>query len=76
MAQILIRNMDDRVVESLKKRAKREGRSLQSEVKRILEQAARIDMDTAQKMLKQFRSRFKGRRFSDSVDILREDHER
>ncbi|OGW14788.1 MAG: hypothetical protein A2035_01430 [Nitrospirae bacterium GWA2_42_11] len=76
MAQILIRNMDDRVVDCLKKRARREGRSLQAEVKFILEQAAKMDMDTAREKLKQFRIRFKERKFSDSVELIREDHKR
>ena len=76
MAQILIRDLDDDVVRRLKNRAKRDGRSLQAEVKIILEQAAKVDTDTAQEMLEQFRSRFEGRRFSDSVKLIREDRDR
>jgi len=40
MAQIVVRNLDDAVVERLKQRARQEGRSLQSEVRMILAQAA------------------------------------
>ena len=79
MAQILVRNLDEEVVEKLKKLAKRDGRSLQSEVKTILEQAANspeVDMDTARKMLEQFRKRFKGRKFPDSAKLIREDRDR
>lgn len=40
MAQILVRNLDDAVVDRLKQRAREEGRSLQSEVRTILSEAA------------------------------------
>lgn len=79
MAQILVRNLDEDIVRRLKKRAKKEGRSLQSEVKLILEQAAlelRVDMDKARQMLDGFRKRFRGHRFSNSVELIREDRER
>ena len=35
MAQVLVRQLDNKLVERLKKRAKEHGRSLQSEVKTI-----------------------------------------
>lgn len=79
MAQILVRDLDKDVVERLKKRAREDGRSLQSEVKFILEQAAaepRLDMEAARTMLEEFRKRFKGRKFSDSVELIREDRAR
>ena len=41
MSEVLIRNLDEEVVEQLKARAHGNGRSLQGELKRILEQAAR-----------------------------------
>jgi len=40
MAQILVRNLDEVVVDRLKQRAREEGRSLQSEVRTILSEAA------------------------------------
>ncbi|MEK7678775.1 MAG: Arc family DNA-binding protein [Deltaproteobacteria bacterium] len=79
MAQVLVRDLDEEVVESLKRRAKQGGRSLQSEVKFILEQAAeepRVDMETARKICEEFRRRFKGRKFPDTVELIREDRER
>ncbi len=79
MAQILVRNLSKEVVERLKKRAMEDGRSLQSEVKLILEQAAfepRVDMETARKICEEFRRRFKGRRFPDTVELIREDRAR
>jgi antitoxin FitA len=41
MAQVLVRNLKDTVVAPLKKRTKTRGRSLQAEVKTILEEAAK-----------------------------------
>lgn len=43
MAQVLVRNLTEKVVARLKKRAEQRGRSLQAEVKEILEQAAGSD---------------------------------
>lgn len=79
MAQILVRNLDEKIVERLKKRAKQGGRSLQSEVKFLLEQAARepkVDMATARKISEKFRRKFKGRPFPETVELIREDRDR
>ncbi len=79
MAQILVRNLDETIVQRLKRRAREKGRSLQAEVRLILEQAARepkMDMETALKTSESFRRRFKGRKFPDTVGLIREDHGR
>ena len=74
MAQVLVRQLDDKVVDRLKKRAKEHGRSLQSEVKTILEEAV-PDYEAAWKRIEGFRKRLKksGRRFADSAVLIRED---
>lgn len=75
MAQILVRDLNEEVVKRLKKRSKQNGRSLQSEVKFILEQAAlepRIDAETAGKISEGFHRRFKGRKFPETVELIRE----
>ena len=79
MAQILVRDLDDNIVRRLKKRAKDDGRSLQSEVKHILEQAARepiLSMEAARRVGKEFRAKFRGRGMPDTVKLLREDRAR
>lgn len=79
MAQILVRDLNDDVVDRLKRRAREDGRSLQSEVKAILEQAAmepRVDMETARKICERFHGRFKGRKFPDTVELIHEDRGR
>jgi plasmid stability protein len=77
MAQVLVRHLDDNVVERLKKRAKEHGRSLQSEVKMILEEAV-PDYEGAWKRIEGLRKRLAKscRKFSDSADLTREDRDR
>lgn len=75
MAQILVRDLEQGVVERLKRRAKEDGRSLQSEVKAILERAAyapQVNMETARKISETFRLKFKDRKFPDTVRLIRE----
>jgi len=73
MAQILIRNIEENVVDRLKKRAASHGRSLQAEVKIILEQTDHLDMAAALKVADRIRNKLKGRPVTDSVELLRED---
>lgn len=73
MAQILIRNIEENVVNRLKKRAALHGRSLQAEVKIILEQTDHLDMASALKVADRIRKKLKGRPVTDSVELLRED---
>ena len=77
MAQVLVRQLNDKVVDRLKKRAKEHGRSLQSEVKTILEDAV-PDYDRAWKRIDSLRLRLKrsNRKFSNSADLIREDRDR
>ncbi len=76
MAQILVRDLDPKVVARLKQRAKRDGRSLQAEVKLVLEQAARTAAAAARRLAGTIRKRFKGRKVRDSADLVREDRDR
>ena len=46
MAQVLVRNLKDNVVARLKKRAQTRGRSLQAEVKMILEKRQKKILET------------------------------
>jgi antitoxin FitA len=73
MAQILIRNVDDTVVERLKKRASLNGRSLQAELKIVLEQAAQMDIADAREIAARIRGKLKGRQLSDSAELLHEE---
>ncbi len=75
MANLLVRGLDERTVEQLKKRAELAGRSLQSETKRILEEAAGRTLGESLKAAAGWRKKL-GKRSTDCVDSLREDRER
>ncbi len=78
MAQVLVRDLDEKVVKRLKARAVRRGRSLQVELKAILEQAARSDTDMARfkRLAAKMRRELAGRKHSDSGELQAEDRER
>ena len=76
MGQILVRNLSDEVIANLKSVAKARGRSLQGEVKDILEAAGRSTPEQALAEANRIRARFNGRKLSDSVLLIREDRER
>ena len=73
MAQIIVRNLADQVVDRLKRRAERNQRSLEAEVRQILEQASeQLSWDEAWAKIDEFRERMiqSGRKFSDSGEML------
>ena len=76
MAQVLVRDLDNVVVERLKIRARQHGRSLQGEVKAILEAAAPISMSEARSLAEEWQQRLAGRIRGDSSELIREDRER
>ena len=77
MAQLLVRDLDIETINRLKERAKLYHRSLQGEAKLILEEAAgRITMEEARGVAEKWQRKLKGRFFSDSVSLLREDRDR
>jgi len=76
MPNVLLRDLDPGVIEKLKARARKHGRSLQAELKHILEQAARTNTDTARALAARIRQRLAGRAYSDSAALLAEDRRR
>jgi antitoxin FitA len=77
MAQVLVRDLDSATVQRLKERARQHGRSLQAEVKAILEQAiSTYTMEEALAVAQRWQRRTAGRKQSDSADLLRQDRER
>ena len=75
MSQILVRNLDKELVDTLKKRAANNNRSLQVEVKSILEESSRMDqaMAAAGRRFKGLRNKFKDRGLEDSTSAIREE---
>jgi antitoxin FitA len=76
MPQVLIRNLKADVVARLKTRARRHGRSLQTELKEILETASRHSAVEARAVANRIRRQLAGRRHADSVDLIAEDRAR
>ena len=77
MAQLLVRDLDDRVVARLKERARRNRRSLQAETRAILEAAAiHYTRDEALEVFRSWQERFRGQPLSDSAELIREDRDR
>jgi plasmid stability protein len=76
MGQVLVRNLPTEVVRKLKMRARRHRRSLQEELKEILEQAARQNSADARTKIDQVRKMLAGRTFGDSSELIRRDRAR
>lgn len=76
MAQVLVRELDPEWVERLKERAARHGRSLEAELRLILEQAATRDAVQAAVLAAKIRRRLTGRTHTDSALLVSEDRER
>jgi antitoxin FitA len=76
MGQVLVRNLPTEVVKKLKSRAKQHRRSLQEELKDILEQAAEHNVKDVQAKVNKVRKLLAGRKFSDSSDLIRQDRAR
>lgn len=72
MAQLLVRDLDAAVVARLKERAKQNHRSLQGEVRAILEEAAaQATRAEALAIVDKWQSYWGDRKFSDSAEIIR-----
>ena len=74
MAHVLIRNVDDRVVERLKARAQRNGVSLETELRDILQREAMPqNIAEVRSILGELDKRTEGRKLADGVNLLRKD---
>jgi len=76
MPQLLIRNLDENTIIKLKERAKRHKRSVQGEVKLILEEYASRSDEAPLAIAERWQEYFAGRTFSDSAELVRQDRER
>lgn len=78
MASLHVRNVEEEIVDLLKKRAARNGRSAEAEHREILRSAlkwdapAPMDKDEWERRAAAFRERLKGRRHTPSEALLRE----
>ena len=77
MSNILIRDVDEQIVERIKRKAARRGQSMQQHLKRLVERDAGMSLlesyEAAERIAAQFRA--EGRTFSDSTELVREDRD-
>ena len=75
MADVLIRNLSDRTLKALKRRAKLRHASLQEELKTVLDQVARTTMFDAESAARRISGNLqrKGIDFADSGEMQAED---
>ena len=76
MADVLVRNVPQRVLSRLKKRAAAHGRSLQAELQQVLTDGAGPDLSKVRRLAAKMRRDLSGRAHSDSADLVREDRDR
>jgi len=76
MSQVLIRDVDDSVLNKLKHMAKKHNRSLQSELHLIITEAANFSTSNAAKTATKIRKKLANRQHSDSVQLLIKDRKR
>jgi antitoxin FitA len=76
MPDVLVRDISSETLEALKGRARQNRRSLQVELKWILEQAAQTSMVDARAVAAKIRRSLGKIAHSDSTELLREDRKR
>jgi len=76
MAQVLVRGVEDKIVKRLKAQARRHHRSLEAELRDIIESSVKYTTAEAVEVSRRLRAKFKGRVFSDSANLIREDRDR
>ncbi|MAO65260.1 MAG: hypothetical protein CL666_09700 [Balneola sp.] len=78
MPDVLVRNIDEKTLNNWKKRAKRNNRSLQAELKETIEALGKVDIEETRNMVREELTKYRaeGRMFSNSVDDIREIRDR
>jgi plasmid stability protein len=78
MADVTIHDIDPELLERLEARARVFGRSLEDEILAIIrrEVPKRRDRESLRRAAHASHERFRGRVFSDSTDLIREDRDR
>jgi len=78
MADVLIRNIDKETLDRLKERAKSNNRSLQEELKELVDNYAKPDIEETRKRVNEILIKYKasGKSFPDSGEELSDDRNR
>jgi plasmid stability protein len=75
MGQLIVRGLDDQIIQALKKRAARTGRPAEAEHRAILEEALRPDAEDFASAAARLRARTPPQS-SDIADLIRRDRDR
>ncbi len=75
MGQLIVRGLDDAIIQALKQRAARTGRAAEAEHRAILEQALRPETESFAQAAARLRARTPPQT-TDSTDIVRRDRDR
>ena len=75
MAQVIVRNLDEQVVSSLKIKAELHGRSLEQELREILKRAAELTPQEKLALIDRIQAMQKRPLEDDSADLIREDRD-
>lgn len=75
MGQLIVRGLEDRLIQALKRRAARLGHSAEAEHRAILEQALRPETESFAETAARLRARGP-RTATDSADLIRRDRDR
>jgi plasmid stability protein len=73
MAELLIRDLNERTVIRLKARAARNGRSLQAELQMIVERAAMTELIDGRVLAARIRRKLRNRKHTDSAASVADD---
>jgi hypothetical protein len=76
MANVLIRDLDDELLEQLKASAKAHGRSLQAEIHDVLRRAGASNLAATRRVSERWMKRLRGTPQSDSAALIRDDRDR
>ena len=75
MANLLVRNLDEDVLNALKAAAKSHGRSLQAEIHDVLRNASARRLAETRRLSSRWLKRLRGPTHSDSAVLIREDRD-
>ena len=76
MGQVIVRNLDDKVIAALKAKAELHGHSLEQELRAILSGAAKPDAEERLALADRIRAMTPSRRQTDSTGLIRKERDR
>jgi antitoxin FitA len=77
MADVIIHDVDPEALERFKVTAEANGHSVEEELRAVIENRTRkLTIEETRHLAEEWQERFRGKFFSDSTELIREDRER